>query len=969
MKNLSLSLCIIFISLSFFSKASSSQFAPPTNLIASNIYYDNAVLSWDTDTNAYLWILSYNISQSNTITQQVLSSNSTQVFGLVSGITYNWKVRMIDNYGDTTEWSDVATFQTPNEQTGCDDISLLSIDAMGTAGITVQWQANPNQTEWEIVYGELGSDPEFEGTRAIISNYFYLIPSSSLILNNWYQIAVRNKCLGANSGWSYINTRYISNQYYDLPVQQTFENDEQNSIFGFVNGSLNPWVLGNAYNTTLDGSRSIYISTTGGVNNNYYPLASAISYAYIDVLIPDYASSFYLDFKWKCSGENPNDAMKVYLMNPNSALDIYQLPQSTNGIGQISYNSQANEWQEEHIEIPAEYIGQVRRLVFAWQNNSTLGGLGGAIVDDIYITGRYCATPTNPTHSYVSSNYANISWDFAIGQEFFNVQYRKIGTTEWTQIDGVTSHHILDNLDDNSTYIYRVQADCGLEQSFFSVTDTFTTLIRCAAPENLSTISYWADSAILSWSDDPNVTQWLLEYGVDNGENTNYTRKVVYTNTDTLRNLTPDTYYNVRVKAISLQNDTSIYSQTYRFHTLCNTITEYPSYELSNSISWTNPNGYSNPNTCWEIKGDTLFSPIYNFSEIGFVELSFKFTFLDSVASFTTTKLLATNNGNTYQNLKTLHQSNTFTTHTIELPQYINEEYIRFAFIPSYYQVSVANIEIKDFNIVEKCKSPAEINVLELTSNSATIDWTTYSNNTSWDIVVTDTITNTSTNFTTSVHPYQLTNLIPDRPYKIWIKSTCNNEIDNNWTRTVIHTLQDLSCPTPTNFYAYHITSTKSDQSILCAWDALESTMWELQYKLKYAVDWSSQIVLTNPQYIFRNLDMETEYMFRVRAICSLGDTSYFTNTVNVRLSSLEDEIDYSNLIKIYPNPAKDLLNIETQTNDLSQTKLIDQNGRIVMTWDKLPNNINVSSLPQGNYYLQINTPQGKVNKKIIIAR
>ncbi|MDX9798949.1 MAG: fibronectin type III domain-containing protein [Bacteroidales bacterium] len=399
MKNLSLSLCIIFISLSFFSKASSSQFAPPTNLIASNIYYDNAVLSWDTDTNAYLWILSYNISQSNTITQQVLSSNSTQVFGLVSGITYNWKVRMIDNYGDTTEWSDVATFQTPNEQTGCDDISLLSIDAMGTAGITVQWQANPNQTEWEIVYGELGSDPEFEGTRAIISNYFYLIPSSSLILNNWYQIAVRNKCLGANSGWSYINTRYISNQYYDLPVQQTFENDEQNSIFGFVNGSLNPWVLGNAYNTTLDGSRSIYISTTGGVNNNYYPLASAISYAYIDVLIPDYASSFYLDFKWKCSGENPNDAMKVYLMNPNSALDIYQLPQSTNGIGQISYNSQANEWQEEHIEIPAEYIGQVRRLVFAWQNNSTLGGLGGAIVDDIYITGRYCATPTNPTHS------------------------------------------------------------------------------------------------------------------------------------------------------------------------------------------------------------------------------------------------------------------------------------------------------------------------------------------------------------------------------------------------------------------------------------------------------------------------------------------------------------------------------------------------------------------------------------------
>ncbi|MCK9199093.1 MAG: T9SS type A sorting domain-containing protein, partial [Bacilli bacterium] len=88
-----------------------------------------------------------------------------------------------------------------------------------------------------------------------------------------------------------------------------------------------------------------------------------------------------------------------------------------------------------------------------------------------------------------------------------------------------------------------------------------------------------------------------------------------------------------------------------------------------------------------------------------------------------------------------------------------------------------------------------------------------------------------------------------------------------------------------------------------------------------------------------------------------------------VRISGLEDIIDYSSLVKIYPNPTTDLLNIETQSNDFAQTRLIDQNGRIVMTWEKLPNKINVSSLPVGNYYLQINTPQGKVNKKIIIIR
>src|SRR5574344_1244672 len=172
MKKLSLFLCVLFISLSFSSFASNSQFNPPTNLTASNIYFDNATLSWSSDTNAYLWILSYNISQSNTPIEQVLSTNSTQVFNLVPSITYNWKVRMIDINGDTTQWSEVATFQTPDEITGCDNISGLSIDAMGTNGITVQWQANPNQTEGEIGYGELGSNPALDGTSAIVSNYF-----------------------------------------------------------------------------------------------------------------------------------------------------------------------------------------------------------------------------------------------------------------------------------------------------------------------------------------------------------------------------------------------------------------------------------------------------------------------------------------------------------------------------------------------------------------------------------------------------------------------------------------------------------------------------------------------------------------------------------------------------------------------------------------------------------------------------
>ncbi|MCK9164081.1 MAG: fibronectin type III domain-containing protein, partial [Bacteroidales bacterium] len=536
---------ILLFSFAYNANADISQFPAPTNLNATNIQFGDASLSWSSNANGLFWIVSYNVSQSNYLVEETVSTNSIIISDLVLGTAYNWKVRMIDNVGDTTDWSNTATFLTHPYPNGCNPISHLSIDAMGPNGITVQWDADTTQNQWEIVYGELGSDPNIEGARVIVNNYFYLIPASSLILDNWYQIAVKNNCLGNESGWSFISTRYISNQYYNLPVIQTFEDDLQNSTFGFVNGSLNPWVVNNAYNITVDGNQSIYVSTNGGNTNDYYAQSPAISYAYIDVLIPSYASSFYLDFKWNCLGETPNDGIKVYLMGENTPLNINELPADANRIGQVFYNNSNYQWQSEHIEIPAQFVGEVRRLVFAWINNSSVGGIGGAIIDDIYITARYCAPPTNPTHSYVSSSYANISWDFAQGQDFFNVQYRKIGEAVWNQINSVTSNHSLQNLDDNTTYIYRVQADCIMEQSFFSPIDTFTTLIRCLPPENIHTISYSNNSAIISWNEDQSVTKWIFEYGVDNQENTIYNQRVIYNRYDTLTNLIPDTYYNI----------------------------------------------------------------------------------------------------------------------------------------------------------------------------------------------------------------------------------------------------------------------------------------------------------------------------------------------------------------------------------------------------------------------------------------
>lgn len=595
--------------------ANESQYSAPSNLYASSIYYNDAILNWSASTLAQKWIVSYNTSGSTSDIQMETTLNHIQINNLVSGLVYNWKVRMVDTNGDTTTWSNTEIFQTLTDTSFCGVVSNLTIDAMNSNGITVQWAADTNQTQWQLVYGDIGSNPEIDGIRQTLSNYYYTIPSTTISLGSWYQIAVRSVCSEGYGAWSFINTRYISSVFDSLPMKHTFEQDNDNNSslttsFGFVSGIVNPWVIDTAYNATTpleDCSHAMYISSTGGRTNDYYPYKSTISYAYIDVFVPQEATSFYLDFKYLCKGQGLTDGLKVYLLSDQTALDIKQLPSQTYQIGNSIYNGNDSSFQSVHIELPVQYVGRVRRVVFAWVNDSTGGGEGGAVIDDIYITARYCSTPSGLSHNYVSSSSALLSWSLAEGQNLFNIEYRPVNSYSWNLVSGVTNNYLLTGLQDNTLYYYRVQAACSEEESFFSDVDTFTTLITCLPPENLHLTYYTNAAAIVEWNSNTSVRNWILEYGIDLGENTTYYSHPRETNNDTLLFLLPNTTYRVRVKAVSLQGDTSSYSSILLIHTLCNVVEMYPFFDLPSPANYTSSASFEDSIMCWEEKGTHCF--------------------------------------------------------------------------------------------------------------------------------------------------------------------------------------------------------------------------------------------------------------------------------------------------------------------------------------------------------------------------
>lgn len=77
----------------------------------------------------------------------------------------------------------------------------------------------------------------------------------------------------------------------------------------------------------------------------------------------------------------------------------------------------------------------------------------------------------------------------------------------------------------------------------------------------------------------------------------------------------------------------------------------------------------------------------------------------------------------------------------------------------------------------------------------------------------------------------------------------------------------------------------------------------------------------------------------------------------------VEEEIKTSSIL-IYPNPVKDILNI---SEDVSDIKIIDVSGKIVLNYSSAKKILNLAFLPNGIFLLTAKTKRGeKITHKII---
>ncbi|MCR5862250.1 T9SS type A sorting domain-containing protein [Flavobacterium sp. J372] len=71
--------------------------------------------------------------------------------------------------------------------------------------------------------------------------------------------------------------------------------------------------------------------------------------------------------------------------------------------------------------------------------------------------------------------------------------------------------------------------------------------------------------------------------------------------------------------------------------------------------------------------------------------------------------------------------------------------------------------------------------------------------------------------------------------------------------------------------------------------------------------------------------------------------------------------------LSLYPNPVKDILNVKLKDNVVVKGgKILDTNGRNVLSFEGLPDNLDLSGLLSGFYFISLETTNGNQFAKFI---
>lgn len=168
-----------------------------------------------------------------------------------------------------------------------------------------------------------------------------------------------------------------------------------------------------------------------------------------------------------------------------------------------------------------------------------------------------------------------------------------------------------------------------------------------------------------------------------------------------------------------------------------------------------------------------------------------------------------------------------------------------------------------------------------------------------------------------------------------------------------------IVCAAPTNFKI----AEQIGNTLKVNWEEEgNSTNWETVSSRKNIFNTTSEVFEQNsviPEAYRNNLTQNWYYEMYVRSKCTNDFTSEWVGPVYSTLIKLGTENSALNNFSVYPNPAKDVINIKTD-DKIKKIDIYSLDGKKIA--EETASSINVSKYSQGNYLMMIYFENGKTS-------
>lgn len=227
-----------------------------------------------------------------------------------------------------------------------------------------------------VVYKGTGNTVNISGLSVSTAYYFALYKFNAA--DNCYNLAA--PLTGNLTTLSLSPGTLPFTENFEGPANWTYSNDSQS----------NKWFVGTA--TNYGGTNALYISDNNGVANQYATGSTSVTHAYRDINIPAGTTTVSFAFDWRANGEGFSthfyDYFRVWLV-PNTFIPTAGI-QITTGTDRLQvgghFNNQPNYISySNNIDI-GSFAGQTMRLVYEWNNDSSIGNQPPAAIDNVKIS-------------------------------------------------------------------------------------------------------------------------------------------------------------------------------------------------------------------------------------------------------------------------------------------------------------------------------------------------------------------------------------------------------------------------------------------------------------------------------------------------------------------------------------------------------------------------------------------------------